>query len=196
MIQNRTTLESYELGVNAYIEGTPGETTGSIKEWIDYFLTLVSLNARIIEIGSAHGRDALYIESRGYLVERTDATSGFVNLLKGKGHSAREFNILTDDFNSKYDAIFANAVFLHFTPDELKGVLKKVHLSLTENGILAFSLKCGEGEEWTNEKVGNPRYFCYWKKGTIQTLLETHNFEIVQISEDEKWLKITAKRKQ
>jgi hypothetical protein len=61
--------------------------------------------------------------------------------------------------------------------------------------MLAFSVKHGEGEEWTSTKVGNPRYFCYWKKDKIQSLLESLDFEVIAISEDEKFLQITARRK-
>ncbi len=75
---NNITLQSYEQGVSEYISGTAAETNGSIKAWIDNFLDLLPLNAHIIEIGSAFGRDAQYIESCGFSVKRTDATIGFV----------------------------------------------------------------------------------------------------------------------
>ncbi|MDP1880158.1 MAG: methyltransferase domain-containing protein [Parachlamydiaceae bacterium] len=191
---NGITLKSYEQSLNEYINGTPSETTGNIKIWIDLFLNLLPSNPRIIEIGSAFGRDAQYIESQGFSVERTDATVGFVNFLKNKGYSAKEFNILTDDFTSVYDLIFANAVFLHFNSEELIEVLKKIQGSLSTNGILAFSVKHGEGEGWSNEKIGQPRFFCYWNKDKIQLLMETLNFEVLSISEDEKFLQITAKK--
>ena len=195
LTSNQVTLQSYELGINEYITATAAETSGTIKTWIDHFLLLVPPHARIMEVGSAHGRDAQYIESCGFSIERTDAATGFVRLLRDKGHTARKFNVLTDNFTSDYDLIFANAVFLHFTPDELEKVLKKIHQNLSENGILAFSVKFGEGEEWTTAKVGNPRYFCYWKKETIQPLLESVGFEVNRMTENEKFLQITAKRK-
>ncbi len=192
---NDLTLNAYARGINEYIVGTPSETNGIVQEWIDDFLKLLPINANIVEIGSAHGRDALYIESCGFSVERTDATLEFVTYLKKQGHGANSFNILTDDFKSSYDLIFANAVFLHFTPDELKKVLTKVHASLVDKGILAFSVKLGEGEEWTSVKVGNPRYFCYWTSEGIQSLLESNGFDVIFTSSDEKFVQITARRK-
>ncbi len=137
---NDKTLNSYELGINEYINGTAPETSGHIKSWINDFLKLLPTNPSIVEIGSAFGRDAQYIESCGFSVERTDATLGFVTFLNNKGYPAYSFNILKDHFSSSYDLIFANAVFLHFTPEELEGVLKKVHASLNVNGILAFTI--------------------------------------------------------
>ena len=192
---NNITLQSYEQGINQYISGTANETNGVVKDWIDQFLKLVPTNAQIIEIGSAFGRDAKYIESCGFSVDRTDATIGFVHLLQNEGHLVGKFNILTDDFTSQYDLVFANAVFLHFNHEELVGVLKKVWLNLNSHGILAFSVKHGKGDEWTSEKIGNPRYFCYWQKETIQPLLESLNFEVVYFSQDDKFLQITARKK-
>ncbi len=192
---NAATLDAYNTGVDAYVSGTPGETSGSVKVWIDHLLSYLKVDAQIIEIGSAFGRDADYIESRGFTVARTDAAQSFVDLLLTKGHSAQNFNILKDEFSSFYDVVFANCVFLHFTREELRNVLEKIHANLFANGILAFSVKIGEGEEWTNEKVGNPRYFCYWKRDDIQSLLESTGFEVDTMTEDGKFLQIISKRK-
>lgn len=192
---NNITLHSYEQGISQYISGTASETNGVVKDWIDQFLSLLPPNAQIIEIGSAFGRDAKYIESCGFSVDRTDATIGFIHLLQNEGHLVSKFNILTDDFTSQYDLVFANAVFLHFNHEELVGVLKKVWLNLNSHGILAFSVKHGTGEEWTSEKIGNPRYFCYWQKETMQPVLESLNFEVLYLSQDDKFLQITARKK-
>ena len=191
---NSITLRSYALGIHEYVAGTPAEVGDSFKRWIDKTLTHLSKEVRILEIGSGFGRDARYIESQGYSVERTDATEGFVHLLEQEGHSARLFNVLTQDFNVSYDHIFANAVFLHFTRLELEKVLEKIWMSLSRDGFLAFSVKKGDGEEWTSAKVGHPRYFCYWQKSNITLLLESKSFEIIDIFEDEKFLQIIAKK--
>lgn len=192
---NMQTLRSYETGIQEYISGTATRVSGSVKDWIDRILAyLPSAHAKIIEIGSAFGRDASYIESFGFAVERTDATESFVTFLQKQGHSAYAFNIITDNFKRHYDLIFANAVFLHFIPLELEKVLQKIYASLSENGILAFSVKKGTGEEWTNDKLGRPRYFCYWNEQAITQLLQEQKFEIIcTISEDEKFLQIIAK---
>lgn len=190
---NDVTIQSYELGVKEYIAGTAPEVGVNFKAWIDAILGYLSSNARILEIGSAFGRDARYIESFGHTVERTDATKGFVALLQQMGYPARRFNVLIDDFTATYDLVFANAVFLHFTPQELQKTLDKIRVSLNNQGILAFSVKKGEGEQWTTAKLGQPRYFCFWTSDKIQSLLKLTGFELVSISEDEKFLQIVAK---
>lgn len=191
---NQVTLQSYATGIQEYVDGTPGEVTGNVKAWIDHTLALLPAQARIIEIGSAFGRDARYMEDQGFVVNRTDATEGFVKLLWKEGYSAQVFNILADPFDAAYDLIFANAVFLHFNPQELQSVLHKVHGALTDKGLLSFSVKHGEGKEWTTAKVGNPRYFCYWHADAMKTLLETTGFHVIEITEDQKFIQIIAQK--
>lgn len=195
---NNKTLQAYEGHVNDYIERTPQEVNGCVKIWIDSLLQTLDSDAKILEIGSAFGRDADYIETQGFSVERTDATLGFVNHLESQGHNARALNILTDEIDSGYNLIFADAVFLHFTDDELLLALKKVRSGLNPMGILGLTLKCGIGEEWSSNKLGEPRYFHYWDRDSISQKLDEAGFlasdaEIIK-TEDGKWLHIITSR--
>lgn len=192
---NRMTLQSYELGAQQYIDHTTAQVSDGFKDWIDATLAYLPPNAAIIEIGSAFGRDANYIESFGFQVERTDATAAFVAFLQQGGYSACLFNILIDDFSKPYDLVFANAVFLHFTPQELEKTLGKIQAALKTDGILSFSVKKGEGEEWTDAKLGHPRYFCYWNREKIVSLLQKAGVRVIFVSEDEKYLQIITKKK-
>lgn len=189
---NAVTLQSYEACIRNYIEGTPSELCDHLKDWIHLVLSKISLNAQIIEIGSAFGRDSAYMESLGFKVEKTDATEAFVSYLQERGSVARKFNILSDSFNAQYDLIFANAVFLHFTPQEFNGVLQKIHAHLKNEGILAFSVKKGEGEEWSTAKLGQPRYFCYWSKEKLKQKLESFGFQVISIVEAEPWIYVVS----
>ncbi len=188
------TLATYEASIHEYIMGTAADVTGQCKTWIDQTLQALPKTAQIIEIGSAFGRDAKYIESQGFQVHRTDATLGFVSLLQKDGYKATPFNILTDSFEKSYDLIFANAVFLHFTVPELKLTLEKAHRALNKGGLLAFSVKHGEGEEWNSAKVGRPRFFHYWNEEDIVSLLSSYGFAVLSMSEDSIFTYLIAKR--
>lgn len=200
---NQTTIQSYEAHIQEYVDGTPQEVTGGVKEWIDTSLEGLPHDAKILEIGTAFGRDATYIERLGYTVDRTDATPGFVDLLQRQGHQAQLLNAITDDIPGTYDLVFADAVLLHFTRQETQAVLEKVLASLSENGRFAFSLKQGEGEAWSEEKLGAPRYFCYWNKSDIEQLLHQTGFADVRVGDfdstghnNAKWLHIIAGKAQ
>lgn len=196
---NETTLQSYDAHIQEYIDGTPQEVTGAVKDWIHASLQGLPQDAKILEFGTAFGRDAGYIESLGYTVERTDATPGFVNLLQQQGHKARVLNAITDDYGDTYDLIFADAVLLHFTRPETQAVLGKVFASLSDNGRFALSLKQGDGEAWSEEKLGAPRYFCYWNRAEIEPMLHQAGFAKVEVGDfdstghnNAKWLHIIA----
>lgn len=199
MDNNDTTLKSYQDHIKDYYAVTPHEVRDDSKSWIDRVLAKIPPAGTVLELGSAFGRDAKYIESKGYKVFASDAVQGFVDSLSKIGFDAKLLNALTDDFGSGHDLVFANAVFLHFSPGELKDVLGKTHQSLKPGGLLAFSVKKGEtGSEWSNEKINAPRYFHYWQQADLEPLITDAGFKIIEISEGAsrtaKWLQVIAKK--
>lgn len=196
---NNTTISSYNSHVQEYMGGTPHEVPGVVKDWLDGSLADVPKDARVLEFGSAFGRDAEYLTGLGYKVECTDATPAFVDLLQSKGFDAKVLNAITDDLPQGLDFVLANAVLLHFTRDEASQVISKVFGALNAGGKFAFTLKQGEGEGWSEEKLGAPRYFCYWTEPQIRQVLETTGFGDVETSGDKAtanstWLQIVAKK--
>lgn len=144
---NSRTIESYNTHVQQYINGTPSRVSGVVKSWIDRSLKGIEKNARILEFGSAFGRDAQYLSNLGYTVKCTDATPAFVELLKAKGLDASLLDAITDNLPQQLDFVLANAVLLHFTRVEVQQVIKKVYTALNTDGRFAFTLKQGQGEE-------------------------------------------------
>lgn len=177
-MDNDKTIESYESNINKYNSAAIPKVSGSVKEWLDTSLSLLASNARILEIGSAHGRDADYIESKGFIVDRTDAVKGFVDYQINEGHKARVLNVLTDDFRGPYDMVYANAVLLHFDNDQVKLILKKIRDALKSKGILAFSVKIGDGESWSDSKIGAPRFFSFWREEPLREILDRTGFTV------------------
>ncbi|MGE4481966.1 class I SAM-dependent DNA methyltransferase [Acidocella sp.] len=173
---NRQTLASYEAHAQDYIAGTPRIVSGPVKLWIDAALEGLDREASILELGSAFGRDAAYIKNLGYKIECTDATQAFLEHLRAHGFTARYFNILTGRLPAIHDLILANAVLLHFTGDEVSAILRKMAEGLKPGGRFAFSLKQGEGEEWSNAKLNAPRYFRYWRPAELPALLRQAGF--------------------
>ncbi len=196
---NNRTVESYNAHIQEYIDGTPHEVLGVVKDWLDGSLADVPKDARILEFGSAFGRDAKYLAGLGYTVECTDATPAFVDLLQQKGFDAKVLNAITDELPQGLDFVLANAVLLHFNRDEAVLVIKKVFDSLNTNGKFAFTLRQGEGEGWSEKKLGAPRFFCYWTEPQIRDVLESTGFGDVEISGDKAaanatWLQIVARK--
>lgn len=199
---NDKTIQAYESHVQDYIDGTPTTVDGVVKDWIDEATSQLALDAKILEFGSAFGRDATYLQNQGLSVECTDATQAFVDLLIQKGFNARQLNAITDDLGGPYDLVLANAVLLHFTRDEVKQVLAKVLAALKPGGTFAFTVKQGEGEMWEDEsgKLHAPRYFCFWTADQLQPVVEQAGFAEVKITGDQatrndtKWLQVIARK--
>lgn len=176
---NQKTLEAYETGLDAYNASRVPTVTGSVKDWIDASLGMVPQSGKILELGSAHGRDADYIEACGFTIDRTDAAHSFVEYMKQDGKQARVLNALTDDFGKGFDMVYANAVLLHFTPEQSFTVIQKVYACLREDGVFAFSLKIGDGSAWSSAKLDAPRYFTYWNENDLKELILRTNFQLV-----------------
>jgi SAM-dependent methyltransferase len=195
---NDETLRSYEARVQEYVDGTTHVVSGAVKVWIDESLAGLSPRAKILELGSAFGRDAAYIAAQGFEVERTDAVEGFVDHLNAQGLGARLFNVITDDFVGKYDFIFANAVLLHFNAEEFLIALIKIRRALKSPGRLSFSLKMGQGESWSSEKINSPRFFRYWQSHELDKPLHDAGFSGWTIKEEKttrthaEWLFVIA----
>jgi predicted TPR repeat methyltransferase len=191
---NAATLHAYAEHVYEYVALTPQVVSGSMKWWLDETLALTDKQEAILELGSAFGRDAAYMQSRGYVVRCTDAVPQFVTLLKERGFDAHLCNALTDELGHGYGLVFANAVLLHFTGEEVGLVLRKIEAGLQEGGLLAFSVKRGDGEAWSDEKLGAPRYFRYWQADALQELLESVGFRTIFLQQDASWILVIARK--
>lgn len=201
MHENQETIQVYNEHFEEYIDATPKEVVGDVKEWIDKSLALLPQGASVLELGSGFGRDADYIESKGFSVARTEASESFVEFMRQHGHEARLMNAITDEYGGPYDMVFADAVLLHFTPEETQQVLKKAHATLKPNGVLSIRVKEGEGAEWDNGALGGtPRFYYYWRQDELRELLERSGFAIhafdVGHSKFNKfsWLQVVAKK--
>lgn len=197
---NSRTLQSYQDKTQEYVEGTP-PIDDTIRDWLDESLELIPKAGRILEVGSGFGRDAEYIQEKGFDIECSDAVPNFVMLLQKKGFKTHSLDLLNDEITGGYDMVLADAVLLHFTPDESLSVTRKVHKALNPGGVFALRMKQGDGAVWTEEKLGEPRYFYYWKADELKSMLTACGFEWLNMTESftghnkASWMHIIARKK-
>ena len=175
------TLTTYEGNFEKYLTETPSKVSGDFKNFFQTILLLLPLEAVMLEIGSGTGRDADYFEEHGVTVLRTDATQSFIKYQRQNGKMIIERNILIHEIGYDWNVIFANAVLLHFTKEEFSFVLMKMARSLAPNGIIAFTVKVGTGEEWSTHKMDAPRFFKYWELHELQTVVEECGYKITYL---------------
>jgi SAM-dependent methyltransferase len=189
---NELTLASYEQAAERFRDSIPTEPNGML---IDLLAEAVNPGARVLELGSGTGRDAIELERRGFVVRRTDATQAFLEMMRADGHDAERLNAITDDFGGPYDAVFADAVFLHFDRAQLADILRKAARAAP---VLAFSTREGKGEEWSNRHLDLPRYFVLWQEEPLRELLTATGWKVDQLTRGQArlgpWFHILATR--
>jgi predicted TPR repeat methyltransferase len=138
------------------------------------------------------------MRTAGYAnVTVTDAFDAAVEALKDRGFAdAKKLNVLTDEPEGEYDLIFASAVFLHFTESEFETALQKLHSHLGTSGLLAFTVKEGDGEEWSEAKMDAPRFFHFWRGEPLRQTVQKCGYKVMDLTTNEefgqKWLAVTA----
>ncbi len=190
-----TTIATYQQYFDRYVERTQPEVSGEFREWMDSFLSYLPQQGEIFELGSAVGRDARYFREKGYQVMCTDIIPQALEKLSEDGFETAKFDfrdVPKQEWLGKFDGFFANAVLLHAEPDVFENALRNAATLLKENGTAAISLKTGEGEEISLEKMDAPRYFRYHSETEIREVLSKLPFDIISINhaDNQKWLHI------
>jgi SAM-dependent methyltransferase len=187
------TLAAYESRVQEYLRGTSWPAQ-ELLAFLDQFTSLAG-EGPVLEIGSGPGLDADYLEGRGVRVIRTDATPAFVSLLRDAGHDARLLDARTDPLGGPYQGILANAVLLHLSRDQFEDLLRRARAAIVPGGVLAFTLKEGDGAAWSEQKLGVPRHFTYWREPAVRAALHRAgwpDFSIEHVAGRENWLYVMA----
>lgn len=195
-IENEKTLEVYNKKAKTYLktsiehDNLNPEKAKQKREQLEKFiktnLETLPKCAKIFEIGSADGANAKYIEKLGYEIIASDVAEDFINSIKSKGLKAIKFNILENEFNEKYSAIFCWRVFVHFTKNDALKVLKKVYDILEKDGLFIFNAINRETRDVEEEWVDFPneyhmeaeRYYKYFSEQELNEIIISIGYKI------------------
>lgn len=197
------TVAADDADAEAYAAASP-PVGDSVRADMVALAARLGAGARVLEIGSGGGRDALLMEELGLLVRRTDVTPGFVALLRGQGHACDLLDPLVDDLSSPdgpYDAVWANASLLHVQRDDLPVVLARLADVTRPGGLLRMSVKEGDGDGWsTHGSVRARRHFTYWRPGPLADVVRASGWDEVVARgggeglRGESWIELSAVR--
>ncbi|MCY4726255.1 class I SAM-dependent methyltransferase [Nocardioides sp. STR2] len=197
------TVRSYDRDAAAYAART-ATVPDPVRADLEDLAARIGPGARVIEIGSGGGRDALLMEQLGLAVRRTDVTPAFVELLREQGHACDRLDPLVDDLTSPdgpYDAVWANASLLHVARADLRTVLGRLAEVTRPGGLLRMSLKEGDGEGWsTHGTISGPRHFTYWRAPAVEVVVRASGWGDVVVRQGlggdrgETWLELSAVR--
>lgn len=191
---NAVTLAAYEQRAERFrATRRPGPRPGHVS-LIDLVSAELAPGSRVLEVGGGTGADALELGQRGYRVRRTDGAAAFVDMMRADGQAADQLNLLTDDLGGPYDLVFANAVFLHFSAEQLRGILLKAARAAP---LLAFTVREGEGAQWSTRHLDLPRHFTLWQEEPLRRLLDGTGWTPLSVSRGETpvggWLTVLAR---
>ncbi len=176
------TKKSYNLYPHKF-DAKFSENVKAVKEKADEFLN--SLNGKkILDLGSGSGHHALYFQEKGFDPLCIDISEAMIQLCKRKGLPARVMDMENVSLPEEhYDGIWAYASLLHIPRANLPSVMEKLASLLKPHGILALTVKEGQGEgfEAQEEYPGTQRWFTYFTEQEMQSLCEPC-FEILKNS--------------
>ncbi len=161
---------------------------GDIRE---AFATLEP-GSRILEIGSADGANAKFLESLGYDVTASDVVDGFINTIRARGLKTVKFNVLEDDLGQTFNGIFCWRVFVHFTREDVELALAKVYAMLEKGGRFMFNVINREVHDEDNEwkdlmgeyHLGAERYYSYFRESEIREMAAKVGFKVAHFENE------------
>jgi len=143
---DKQTLDFYANQAKSYLEYRPDHVNPEIPE----FLSLLSPNSRILELGCGGGNDAEYMIANGFDVEPTDGVAEMAAEAEVRlGRPVRVMRFDELDAVETYDAVIASATLLHVPVSELTPILCRIWRALKPGGwhLATYKTAAAEGRD-------------------------------------------------
>lgn len=150
------TLKYYDDNIESYKEHWLNDFTKNYNfEIPDIFLSYLSNNSHILDLGCGTGRDSKYFVDKGYQVTSVDGSYEMCNIAQSLlKKEVEQINFLDINYKEEFDGVFACASLLHLDNKDLIVVLNKISRALNQNGILYTCFKYGN-----STRVDNGRFY-------------------------------------
>ncbi len=151
------TLEYYDNNAENYKKVWLNDFTKNYDFKIpNIFLSYISKDSHILDLGCGTGRDSKYFIDKGYPVTSIDGSYKMCKIArKLLNTDVEQINFLDINYKEEFEGIFACASLLHLSNEDLLIVLKKISSALKKNGILYTCFKYGDGTRIDNGRFYN-----------------------------------------
>lgn len=147
------------------------------------FLTYLKPGSKILDVGCAAGRDSIYFSQFGHKTVGVDLSEKLLAIARKK---APNLTFLHDDIckklfpNGSFNAVWACAVLLHQSRQEVPGILRNFYQALVDDGVLFVRVKEGRGEGDVVEELSKDqsRHFTYFELDELEGLIRGAGFVI------------------
>lgn len=161
---------------------------------LDRFVSAVGKNRKVLDAGCAGGRDCILLKDRGLKPVGVDLSESLLEIARKKYPNIQfEYaNFLNLPFeNETFDGVWAHASLLHLeTVEDVSKALSEFHRVLKQEGVILVFVKQQQGEEKTSvvsDKLsGHDRFFQWFTKKEIKSILEQVGFQIEEIYDEYK----------
>ena len=183
-----------------------------VKELKEFASMVKKANgSKVLDLGCGSGFQSKQLSDEGLEVVGFDLSPRMVKEAKKRVPGAKflvgDMTILDKriypELAEGFDGIYARASILHISKKLVPEVLRSIHKILQKKGILYLALKEGEGEDEIEEtKLGRKirRFFSFFKKKEIESLLKNAGFKIAKFNSSQKdsqstvWLHVFARK--
>ncbi len=199
--ENKKTLEAYQKVAKNYLNNESlvslkypeavSRVSKETKMFIKETFKNIAKGSKVLEVGSANGHKAKFIQELGFNVTASDVADDFLKAINDSGLEPIKFNLLEDDFKDEYQVIFCWRVFVHFTKEDALKALNRCYEALNNNGLFIFSTISRDCKTVDNEWIDFPdeyhlgmeRYFNYYSKKDLDEIINKTQFKIYDFRE-------------
>ncbi len=205
----KDTIEWYDSNANEYASKTYANMS---SDSVDWFMSKLSDNPRILDAGCGPGKHAGLFLDRGAVPVGLDISIGLLGEAR-KRNPGIEFiqgSFLAIPFADRFfDGVFATASLVHLeTKEEVLQALKEFNRVLPQNGLLFVKVKLQTGDKETevvsDSLSGHERFFRYYTQEGLNEMLKLAGFLVTEQRfvgdkygrEEVKWVEILATKAQ
>jgi len=172
---DKKTISVYDSQVENYLEVIEKQP---IDEILMNFISCFEEGDFILDLGCGPAISSATMREHGLRVDPTDASMEMVKLAnKTFDINARQALFEEIDGKDIYNGIWANFSLLHATSEELPAILKSLHTTLKDKGIIQLGMKIGEGS--FRDKFD--RYYSYYSEDELRLYLKNAGFDVQHV---------------
>ncbi len=173
------TILAYDNYAEKYDEETIDFWERFPRTFFDKFISLSS--GKILDVGSGPGRDGLILQSKGLEVVCIDASQSMVELSAKRGLKSIVADFAELPFeDNHFDGVWAYTSLLHVPKKQMNQSIIELKRVLKPNGIFGLGMIEGDTEEYrVTSKVIEPRWFSFYNRNELETLLKENGFDIL-----------------
>jgi 2-polyprenyl-3-methyl-5-hydroxy-6-metoxy-1,4-benzoquinol methylase len=170
-----STLNFYNTHAKSYISETENM---NVDEVTTLFLSLITAQSHILDLGCGSGRDSLFFKHKGHKITAVDGSRQIAQIASER----LQQTVLLQDFNhltllDRYEAIWACASLLHCKLANLPLILNNLKKHLKRKGIFYASFKYAPTSYEAKDENG--RFFSYLSTHDAERLF-TRDFSLIK----------------